>query len=218
MIFLAATVQKFKSRIKSSNQTRCRLKELVQSSENFIMAQNINPASSSTRGYEKDSMERNTATSSSQVSKRLQQELMSLMMSGDKGISAFPDGDSLLTWVATVTGPDECVYEGLKYKLRLEFPAGYPYTAPTVRFTTPCFHPNVDAHGNICLDILKEKWSALYEVRTILLSIQSLLAEPNNDSPLNTHAAGLWPNKTAYQKLLLEKYNKEVPEAQKGSS
>ena len=63
------------------------------------------------------------------------------------------------------------------YKLRLDFPAGYPYTAPTVRFTTPCFHPNVDKHGNICLDILKEKWSALYEVRTILLSIQSLLGE-----------------------------------------
>ena len=41
---------------------------------------------------------------------------------------------------------------------------GYPYQSPTVKFTTPCFHPNVDNHGNICLDILKEKWSALYEV------------------------------------------------------
>ena len=38
---------------------------------------------------------------------------MSLMMSGDKGISAFPDGDTLLTWVATVTGPDDSVYEGM---------------------------------------------------------------------------------------------------------
>lgn len=183
------------------------------------MAQNVNPANSArSAGYEKDSMERNSATSSSQVSKRLNHELMALMMSGDKGISAFPEGDKLLTWVATITGPDESVYEGLKYKLRLEFPSGYPYTAPNVRFTTPCFHPNVDAHGNICLDILKERWSALYEVRTILLSIQSLLAEPNNDSPLNTHASGLWSNKPAYQKLLLEKYNKEVQEAQKGSS
>jgi len=182
----------------------------------FVMAQNINPAASSSASYDKDSMERKSATSSTQVSKRLQQELMSLMMSGDKGISAFPDGDTLLTWVATVTGPDDSVYEGLKYKLRLEFPSGYPISAPNVRFTTPCFHPNVDAHGNICLDILKEKWSALYEVRTILLSIQSLLAEPNNDSPLNTHASGLWSNKTAYQKLLLEKY-KEAQEPPKGS-
>ena len=142
------------------------------------------------------------------------------------------------------------LFAGLKYKLRLEFPAGYPINAPTVRFTTPCFHPNVDAHGNICLDILKEKWSALYEVRTILLSIQSLLgkncvilfkqycfskqqqcykpaypnvplnflAEPNNDSPLNTHASSLWQNKTAYQKLLLEKYNKEAQDGSKSST
>lgn len=73
---------------------------------------------------------------------------------------------------------DSCpqAYEELRYKLSLEFPSGYPYTAPTVRFLTPCYHPNVDTQGNICLDILKDKWSALYDVRTILLSIQSLLA------------------------------------------
>lgn len=67
------------------------------------------------------------------------------------------------------------VYEGLRYRLSLEFPAGYPYQAPRVKFVTPCFHPNVDEHGFICLDILKDKWSALYDVRSILLSIQSLL-------------------------------------------
>ena len=100
-------------------------------------------------------------------------------------------------------------FPGLKYKLRLDFPAGYPYTAPTVVFTTPCFHPNVDQYGNICLDILKENWSALYEVRTILLSIQSLLAEPNTNSPLNVEASQLWSNQEAYKKILLEKYEKE---------
>ena len=101
---------------------------------------------------------------------------MSLMMSGDKGISAFPDGDNLLSWVGTVEGPKDSVYEGLKFKLRLEFPAGYPYQSPTVRFSTPCFHPNVDTHGNICLDILKEKWSALYEV-----NIESCKSTPSHD-------------------------------------
>lgn len=172
------------------------------------MAQNVNPAvaNMTTSGAPKESSEAGRGASNAQVSKRLQQELMSLMMSSDKGISAFPDGDKLLSWVGTVEGPIDSVYEGLKYKLRLEFPAGYPYTAPTVRFITPIFHPNVDTHGNICLDILKEKWSALYEVRTILLSIQSLLGEPNNDSPLNTQAAALWVNQTLYKKTLLEKY------------
>ena len=108
----------------------------------------------------------------------MQQELMSLVMPPvHPGISAFPDGDSLFSWVATVAGPKDSVYAGHTFKLRLEFPADYPYKAPSVQFTSPCFHPNVDQHGNICLDILKENWSALYEARTILISIQSLLGE-----------------------------------------
>jgi ubiquitin-conjugating enzyme E2 C len=102
------------------------------------------------------------------------------------------------------------VYEGQKYRLSLTFPSGYPYVAPTVKFETPCYHPNVDQHGNICLDTLKEKWTALLEVRTVLLSIQSLLGEPNVDSPLNTHAAQLWSDQEAYKAVLVEKYEKEV--------
>uniref|UniRef100_A0A7M4FVW3 Ubiquitin conjugating enzyme E2 C n=1 Tax=Crocodylus porosus TaxID=8502 RepID=A0A7M4FVW3_CROPO len=99
----------------------------------------------------------------------------SLLTCGPGGISAFPESDNLFKWIGTIDGAAGTAYEGLRYKLSLEFPSGYPYNAPAVRFLTPCYHPNVDAQGNICLDILKDKWSALYDVRTILLSIQSLL-------------------------------------------
>ncbi|KAL1767610.1 ubiquitin-conjugating enzyme E2 C [Sigmodon hispidus] len=109
------------------------------------------------------------------VDKRLQKELMTLMMTGDKGISAFPESDNLFKWIGTIHGPAGPVYKDLRYKLSLEFFNGYPYTAPTVKFLTPCYHPTVDTQGNICLDILKDKWCGLYNVRTILLSIQSLL-------------------------------------------
>lgn len=78
------------------------------------------------------------------VAKRLQSELMALMASSDEGVSAFPDGDSLMAWRGTVAGPQGSVYEGLTYKLALSFPADYPFRAPTVRFETVCFHPNVD--------------------------------------------------------------------------
>lgn len=68
------------------------------------------------------------------------------------------------------------MYENLKYKLVMEFPRGYPYKPPAVSFITPCFHPNVDFEsGSICLDILKDKWSAMYDVKAILISLQSLL-------------------------------------------
>lgn len=68
------------------------------------------------------------------------------------------------------------------------------------------FHPNVDQYGNICLDILKDKWSAIYNVRTVLLSIQTLLNDPNNDSPLNSQAALLWENQEEYRKMVKKKY------------
>merc|ERR1719197_2164880 len=147
------------------------------------------------------------------VTKRLQSELMSLMMSSPKGISAFPSTDNFFNWSGTIKGVENTAYENLTFKMSLAFPADYPFTAPTVRFETPIFHPNVDQYGNICLDILKERWSACYNVRTILLSIQSLLGEPNNDSPLNPFAAELWSNQVAYKKFLIEKYENDTKAA-----
>ncbi|KAM6340529.1 ubiquitin-conjugating enzyme E2 C [Rissa tridactyla] len=174
-----------------------------------MASQNADPAAVSSAAARKAAEAGATAARGS-VGKRLQQELMALMMSGDKGISAFPESDNLFKWIGTIDGAAGTAYEELRYKLSLEFPSGYPYTAPTVRFLTPCYHPNVDTQGNICLDILKDKWSALYDVRTILLSIQSLLAEPNIESPLNTHAAELWKNQAAYKKYVRETYAKQA--------
>uniref|UniRef100_H2YDI6 UBC core domain-containing protein n=1 Tax=Ciona savignyi TaxID=51511 RepID=H2YDI6_CIOSA len=155
------------------------------------------------------SVNQSTKKDSASVKKRLQQELMGLMMSSEKGVSAFPDGDNLFNWVGTIEGPEGTVYHGLTYRLSFEFTSNYPYDAPTVKFSTPCFHPN-DEFGNICLDILKEKWSALYEIRTILLSIQSLLGEPNNESPLNVQAADMWATQKVYKKFLLNHYEKNA--------
>ncbi|KAI7993033.1 Ubiquitin-conjugating enzyme E2 19 [Camellia lanceoleosa] len=140
------------------------------------------------------------------VLKRLQSELMALMMSGDSGISAFPEEESIFCWKGTITGSKDTVFEGTEYKLSLSFPNDYPFKPPKVKFETACFHPNVDVYGNICLDILQDKWSSAYDVRTILLSIQSLLGEPNTSSPLNTQAASLWSNQEEYRKMVEKLY------------
>ncbi|KAL9248346.1 hypothetical protein vseg_021678 [Gypsophila vaccaria] len=140
------------------------------------------------------------------VLKRLQSELMSLMMSGDPGISAFPEEENIFMWKGTIHGSKETVFEGTEYKLSLHFPTDYPFKPPKVKFETACFHPNVDGFGNICLDILQDKWSSAYDVRTILLSIQSLLGEPNTSSPLNTQAAALWSNQEEYRKMVEKLY------------
>ncbi|XP_004414611.1 PREDICTED: ubiquitin-conjugating enzyme E2 C-like isoform X2 [Odobenus rosmarus divergens] len=150
-----------------------------------MASQNRDPAAASVAAARKGAEPSGGATRGP-VGKRLQQELMSLMMSGDKGISVFPESDNLFKWVGTIHGAAGTVYEDLRYKLSLEFPRGYPYNTPM------------------------DKWSALYDVRTILLSIQSLLGEPNIDSPLNTHAAELWKNPTSFKKYLQETYSKQV--------
>lgn len=64
------------------------------------------------------------------VTKRLQSELMSLMASADVGISAFPEGDSLFSWLGTIQGAAGTVFEGLSFKLSLKFPSGMAYCAP----------------------------------------------------------------------------------------
>lgn len=133
---------------------------------------------------------------------------MELMRCADRGVSAFPESENLFRWVGTISGPEDTPYSGHTYRLTLEFPNSYPYAPPAVRFATPCFHPNIDTAGLICLDILKDKWTALYDVRTVLLSIQSLLGEPNTLSPLNQVAAQLWPDRMAYQHHLDDFYNK----------
>lgn len=151
----------------------------------------------------------NEKSSSGAVLKRLQQELMSIMSSGDSDVSAFPAGDSLFSWIGTIQGPSDTAYEGLNYRLSLSFSGDYPFQPPVVKFETPCFHPNVDTHGNICLDILKDKWSAAYSVKSILQSIQSLLGDANVDSPLNAQAAKLWsvPQRSEYKELVLKMHS-----------
>ncbi|CAG9813791.1 unnamed protein product [Phaedon cochleariae] len=169
------------------------------------MALNVNPLFEQQTSTRKQNDEAKTSSNDNHaVTKRLHKELMTLMMSQETNVSAFPEGENLFKWIGTILGPKDSAYDSLKFKLSLQFPNSYPYTAPIVKFITPCFHPNVDTSGNICLDILKDKWSALYDVRTILLSVQSLLSEPNIDSPLNALAAEKWQKPDEYKIHVIE--------------
>ena len=108
------------------------------------------------------------------------------------GLFAAPQENNLMCWEAVIFGPEETPWEGGSFKLLLEFTEEYPNKPPLVRFITNMFHPNIYADGKICLDILTNNWSPIYDVHTILTSIQSLLTDPNPDSPANAEASRLY--------------------------
>ncbi len=120
-------------------------------------------------------------------------------------IYARPKSDNLLIWEAVIFGADETIWEGGCFNLILEFNEEYPTKPPNVKFITTIFHPNVYSDGRICLDILNNQWSPIFDVHIVLESIQSLLDDPNPNSPANAEAARLYvENKKEYKKRVLE--------------
>jgi len=110
-----------------------------------------------------------------------------------------------MTWTAVIFGPDDTPWEGGTFKLELVFNENYPNMAPVVKFQTKLFHPNVYTSGAICLDILQNQWSPIYDVAAILTSIQSLLTDPNPNSPANVEAAKLYnENRREYDRKVAE--------------
>ncbi len=89
-------------------------------------------------------------------------------------------------------GPKDSPYENGVFFLDINFPADYPYKAPRVTFSTKIYHPNINSSGGICLDILKDQWSPALTISKVLLSICSLLTDPNPDDPLVPSIAELY--------------------------
>ncbi|XP_022727798.1 ubiquitin-conjugating enzyme E2-17 kDa-like isoform X1 [Durio zibethinus] len=95
-----------------------------------------------------------------------------------------PAGDDMFHWQATIMGPADSPYAGGVFLVSIHFPPDYPFKPPKLSFKTKVYHPNINSNGSICLDILKEQWSPALTVSKVLLSICSLLTDPNPDDPL----------------------------------
>ncbi|KAF8380106.1 hypothetical protein HHK36_027577 [Tetracentron sinense] len=120
-----------------------------------------------------------------------------------------PVAEDMFHWQATIMGPPDSPYAGGVFLVTIHFPPDYPFKPPKfsifpfnflyllwmvwqVAFRTKVFHPNINSNGSICLDILKEQWSPALTISKVLLSICSLLTDPNPDDPLVPEIAHMY--------------------------
>lgn len=122
---------------------------------------------------------------------RITNELKDLKENPIENCSAGPENDDMMIWKATIFGPEETPYYGGVFELSIKFTEEYPFKPPIIFFKTPIYHCNVNNRGGICLDILKDKWSPALTISKVLLSICSLMSDPNPDDPLVPEIAEL---------------------------
>ncbi|KAL5108298.1 Ubiquitin-conjugating enzyme E2 A [Taenia crassiceps] len=133
---------------------------------------------------------------STRARRRLMNDFRKIKQDPPPGVYAVPQDDNILRWHAVILGADGTPFADGIFKLVMDFTENYPNLPPTVKFVSKMFHPNVYADGAICLDILQNMWSPSYDIGSILTSIQSLLGDPNPNSPANTIAAELFEENT----------------------
>jgi len=146
------------------------------------------------------------STNASSAVRALALELKNLQDDPLEGIqSRLVNEDNIFEWEVALFGPPDTLYQGGYFKANMKFPADYPYSPPSVRFITKVWHPNVYENGDLCISILHppvddpqsgelpcERWNPTQNVRTILLSVVSLLNEPNTFSPANVDASVMY--------------------------
>eukprot|EP01100_Stratorugosa_tubuloviscum_P011933 TRINITY_DN5441_c1_g1_i3.p1 TRINITY_DN5441_c1_g1~~TRINITY_DN5441_c1_g1_i3.p1 ORF type:complete len:168 (-),score=63.77 TRINITY_DN5441_c1_g1_i3:272-775(-) len=142
---------------------------------------------------------------SSQGALLLSKQLRELNSSQTEGFSAGIVDDNIFIWDILIIGPTDTLYEGGMFKARLTFPIDYPNLPPKLSFLTRIWHPNVHENGDVCISILhppgedrygyesaSERWLPIHTVETIIISVISMLSDPNPDSPANIDAAKQW--------------------------
>ena len=138
------------------------------------------------------------------ILKRIENELKNINEDPPLNCSAGPiDTNNLFLWHGTILGPSDSPYSGGIFKLEIKFTEDYPFKPPKIKFLTKILHPNINSYGSICLDILNTSWCPRLSISKVLLSICSLLNDPNPSDPLN-------PNISKIYEEDKEKYNKLV--------
>jgi ubiquitin-conjugating enzyme E2 D/E len=137
--------------------------------------------------------ERYGHTTTTMALRRLQREHTELLKDPPANCTAGPATETdFFTWSGMIFGPADSPFAGGVFRLTIRFPSDYPFKPPIVTFNTKIYHPNINAAGGICLDILKTQWSPALTISKVLLSILSLLTDANPADPLMPDIANVY--------------------------
>ena len=157
--------------------------------------------------------------------RRLLKEYKELLIKPCDGITAGPiNEDNLFEWEAIIEGPQDTLYENGVFIALLTFPLDYPLNPPKMKFKSEMWHPNIYPDGTVCISILhppgedpnhyessNERWSPDQSIEKILLSVMSMIAEPNIESPANIDAAKMFrTDKDKFKEIVLKTVKKSL--------
>lgn len=123
---------------------------------------------------------------------RLNKELRQyLQLTGDINLS-LQDENNIFKWIAKIKGPPDTPYNGGIFSISINVPENYPISPPKCKFITKVFHPNIHFEsGDICFELLKDKWTPACSLESVCRAIIDLLTFPNAESPLNCDAGNI---------------------------
>ncbi|KAJ3044770.1 hypothetical protein HK097_001374, partial [Rhizophlyctis rosea] len=122
--------------------------------------------------------------------RRVEREIRQCQVDDDAKVNVQTVNDNLLHLKGYLNGPEDTPYAGGQFVVDIQLPNDYPFQPPKMKFDTRVYHPNISSQtGAICLDILKDQWSPVLTLKTVLISLQSLLCDPVPNDPQDAEVA-----------------------------
>ncbi|KAG5418126.1 UBC12 [Candida metapsilosis] len=165
------------------------LQKKRQEEEAAAKSKSPTPSTSSSYSANNQNNQNNNASKVSAAQIRVQKDITELDL--PKSIKlTFPNTADFFNFDLQII-PQDGYYKNGKFKFKIEIGHNFPIDPPKIKCLNKIYHPNIDLDGNVCLNILREDWSPVLSLNSVLIGLNFLFLEPNPNDPLNKEAANM---------------------------